>query len=97
MPISGVVITGAAEKKQGLLERLGRLSGLEVYGDDDQGNIVAVLDTASSEAMEMLIDRINRDKDVFNVGVTYLNTEDEADRMTLETAVARPFGFKNPL
>ncbi|MGW8195803.1 MAG: hypothetical protein ACWGOX_16220, partial [Desulforhopalus sp.] len=60
-------------------------------------HIVAVLDTGSSEEMEQLIDRINKEDNVFHVGLTYLNTEDEADRMMHGERLAKPFGFRKPL
>lgn len=97
MPISGVVITSRTVDKGTVLSTLGRLPGVDVYGDDNKGNIVAVLETKSSEEMEKLIDRINKDEGVLHVGLTYLNTEDEAERMAEGERPAKPFGFRKPL
>ena len=97
MPISGVVITSQMAEKDTVLAALGRIPEVEVYGDDDKGNIVAVLETESSEEMEKLIDRLNKDKGVLHVGLTYLNTEDEAQRMAEGERPAKPFGFRKPL
>ena len=97
MPIGGVVITSFPQKKDSVIVKLSRISEIEVYGDDEHGNIVAVLDTASSEEMESIIDRINKDEDVLSVGMTYLNTEDEADKMSKGVRLAKPFGFRKPL
>lgn len=97
MPISGVVITSRMADKKIVLTSLSRIPEVEVHGDDDKGNIVAVLETESSEEMEKLIDRINKDKAVLHVGLTYLNTEDEADRMARGERPAKPFGFRKPL
>jgi periplasmic nitrate reductase NapD len=97
MPISGVVITTKPTEKAKVLDALTALSEVEVHGDDPQGNIVAVLETESSEEMEKLIDRINKDPFVLHVGMTYLNTEDEAERMADGQTVARPFGYRKPL
>lgn len=97
MPISGVVITTRPTEKGTVLQALAALSGIEVHGDDPQGNIVAVLETKSSEDMEKLIDRINKDPLVLHVGLTYLNTEDEAAEMAQGQPVARPFGYRKPL
>ena len=94
MPISGVVITCRPAEKSAVLRALAAIPAVEVYGDDVRGNIVAVLETASSEAMEKLIDRINKDRSVLQVGLTYLNTEDEAERMEAGAPVAMPFGFR---
>lgn len=97
MPISGVVIASQPAEKQKVLQALAQLSDVEVHGDDEKGNIVAVIDTKSSEDMERLIDRINKDPHVLNVGLTYLNTEDEAERMSQGEKLAKPFGFRKPL
>ena len=97
MPISGVVITSRPTAKPEVLRALAANPAVEVYGDDKQGNIVAVLETTTSEDMEKLIDRIGKYPGVLQVGLTYLNTEDEAERMAQGEPVAKPFGFRRPL
>ena len=97
MPIGGVVITCVADDKQQVLEALAAISEVEVHGDDEAGNIVAVLDTETSEVMEAVIDRINGMEPVLGVGMTYLNTEDEAQRLADGERLAKPFGFKKSL
>ena len=97
MPISGVVITSRPTAKAEVLRSLAAIADVEVFGDDEQGNIVAVLETESSEEMEKLIDRISKDPCVLHVGLTYLNTEDEAGRMAQGEPLAKPFGFRRPL
>jgi nitrate reductase NapAB chaperone NapD len=97
MPISGVVITGRQAEKAEVLQALAVFPEVEVYGDDDKGNIVAVLETGSSEEMEKLIDRIGKNRHVLHVGLTYLNTEDESDRPANGELPARPFGFRRPV
>jgi nitrate reductase NapAB chaperone NapD len=94
MPISGVVIASMPTAKAEVLRALAANPAVEVYGDDEQGNIVAVLETTTSGDMEKLIDRIGRKPGVLQVGLTYLNTEDEAERMAQGEAMARPFGFR---
>ena len=96
MPISGVVITGKPENRAEILSSLAALIGVEVFGDDDRGNIVAVLETDSSEGMERLIDRIGKTPSVLHVGLTYLNTEDEAEELAAGRKMAKPFGFRQP-
>lgn len=96
MPISGVVITSNSTEKHSVLRFLATFPEVEVHGDDERGNIVAVLETPSSEEMEKLIDRINLDKGVLHVGMTYLNTEDEAEKMARGDKVDRPAGFRQP-
>ena len=97
MPISGLVIISRADHKNEVLRGLATIAGIEVHGDDDKGHIVAVLETSSSEDMEKIIDRINKDTNVLHVGLTYLNTEDEAQRMTEGEKLAKPFGFRKPV
>jgi len=96
MPISGIIITSTPEKLDEVLTELKEISELEVHGADEQANIVAVLDTESSEEMETIIDRINKDEKILNVGVTYLNTEDEAEKMADGEKLPKPFGFRKP-
>jgi nitrate reductase NapD len=94
MPISGVVISSRPQDKADVLLTLATMSAVEVFGDDEQGHIVAVLDTASSEDMQNLIDRISKDQMVLNVGLTYLNTEDEALSLANGNKRAKPIGFR---
>ncbi|GAB6192834.1 chaperone NapD [Desulfocastanea catecholica] len=97
MPISGVVITSRPDHTKEVLRGLAAISEIEVHGDDARGHIVAVLETSSSEDMEKIIDRINKDTNVLHVGLTYLNTEDEAQRMAEGEKLAKPFGFRKPV
>jgi nitrate reductase NapD len=97
MPIGGVVISSVPENKALVLEGLAKISEVEVHGADEAGNIVAVLDTATSEEMETVVDRINSDANVLTVGMTYLNTEDEAELLAKGERLAKPFGFKKAL
>ena len=96
MPISGVVITTHADSKDRVLADLAQYAELEIHGADEKGHIVAVIDSESSDAMERLIDTINKHKDILNVGMTYLNTEDEAERMAKGEKLSKPFGFRKP-
>lgn len=96
MPISGIIITSTPENLDAVLTELKQISGIEIHGADEKANIVAVLDTESSEEMETIIDRINKDEKILNVGVTYLNTEDEAEKMAGGEKLPKPFGFRKP-
>ena len=97
MPISGVVITCRADAVNPVLRDLAQYESLEIHGSDERGNIVAVIDCESSEEMERLIDTINKHDDILNVGMTYLNTEDEAEKMSRGEKLTKPFGFRKPL
>ncbi len=97
MPVGGVVITVKDAEKQQALEILSALTEVEVFGDDDQGHVVAVLETETSEAMEKLIDRLTENECILQVGLTYLNTEDEAELMATGKPLPRPYGFRQPV
>lgn len=97
MPIGGVVIACRAAHSDAVLRDLEHYSILEVHGADDKGNIVAVIDSQTSEEMETLIDTINKHEHILNVGMTYLNTEDEAEKMARGEKLTKPFGFRKPL
>lgn len=97
MPIGGVVIACIAEHKKSVLADLQQYTELEIHGADEKGNIVAVIDTNSSEDMEKLIDTINKHQYILNVGMTYLNTEDEAEKMASGENLSKPFGFRKPV
>ena len=95
MPISGVVITCRPEEKNQARQALAAIEGVEIHGDDAQGHIVAVLETVSSEAMQALVDRIAGVEQILSVGLTYINTEDEALRMAEgEPQAEKPIGFR---
>ena len=80
-----------------MVKDLQRHPELEIHGADEKGNIVAVIDSQSSEDMEKLIDTINKHEHILNVGMTYLNTEDEAERMARGEKLSKPFGFRKPV
>ncbi len=94
MPISGVVIRSQPRERKEAVCYLAALAGVEVYGSDAEGNIVAVLETATSEDMQELIDRLNKDTRIASVGLTYLNTEDEAQPVAEGEVTPRPLGFR---
>jgi len=77
MPIAGVVISVHPEDIGQAARQLTAIAGLEIQGHDDQGHIVAVLETASLQAMEKLVDSLNALPPVLNVGLTYINTEED--------------------
>jgi len=79
MPIGGFVISVRPEKKEEMLFVLAQLAGVEVHGHDDQGNLVAVIDAVSTEAMQKIVGKINEFEAVLSIGLTYLNMEDEVD------------------
>lgn len=94
MPISGVVVSSLPNDVEEVAAYLKTLDGVEVHGSDAAGNIVAVLETLTSEAMQELIDLLAGDVRIITVGLTYLNTEDEAQRAVAGKDTPRPLGFR---
>ncbi len=79
MPIGGFVISFHPEDKEKVLARLGEESTLEVHGVDDKGNIVAVVDTPTSDEMDAIVHQLEKTETILNVGLAYLHAEDEID------------------
>jgi periplasmic nitrate reductase NapD len=76
MPIGGVVISTWPGDLETARKQLASLAGVEIHGADEQGNIVAVFDTRTSEEMERLMEAVNACPQVLHAGLTYLNMED---------------------
>ncbi len=79
MPIAGVVISVHPVSVPSAIADLSSLDGVEIHGSDARGNIVAVLEAASTGEMEQCIRHISGQEHVLHVGLTYLNVEDEAE------------------
>ncbi len=94
MPIAGVVITARPEDVRTAAAICGQVEGVEIYGVDDQGQIVAVLETRTTDEMEELMRRLDAEETVLQVGLTYLNVEDEAERMARGEEIPRIFGHR---
>ncbi|WP_456387898.1 chaperone NapD [Desulfolithobacter sp.] len=92
MPIGGVVISTRPEDRDQTLETLNQMSQVEVYGADEKGNIVVVLESTSTDAMEKMMRSIEKVETVLSVGLTYLNIEDEAEKIALGEYVPQIFG-----
>ncbi len=79
MPVGGFVINVDPEKIDESIKRLKSLSGIEIHGLDDKGNVVAVLESSTSQEMEGMVKEIMKIETVFSVGLTYFNAEDEIE------------------
>jgi nitrate reductase NapD len=94
MPIGGVVIMCKPDRRDELLARLEGERGVEIHGADERGNIVAVLDAENTEALEKLMKRISGFETVLQVGLTYLNTEDETEKIVNGEYSPKIFGMR---
>lgn len=81
MPIGGFVVNVLPEQKKTVLKTLARYPEVEVYGDDQRGHLIVVIETATSEEMEGLIARLSRIEGVINFDLAYLHGEDEVEKI----------------
>ena len=88
MPISGVVISTRPEDQRQARQFLATCAGVEVHGEDDRGNIVAVFDTRTTEEMERLVKKVNACPLVLHTGITYINMEDVVDGQGLNSGTS---------
>ncbi len=77
MPVGGFVITVDPEVRDDIVTELETRPGVSIYGSDEQGNVVTVLETVSSKEMEKMTKSIQKIDGVLSLGMTYLNVEDE--------------------
>ena len=95
MPIGGFIVSAIPESKEEIMHRLRKIEGSSIYGSDDKGNIIWVLDTESSDEMEKIVEEIEKTDGVLNVGVAYMHFEDELEK--IEKGIIKPkirFGKK---
>ena len=77
MPVGGFVITVDPGVRDEIVAELEKLQGVSIFGSDEQGNVVAVLESDSSKEMEKMTKSIQKIEGVLSLGMTYLNVEDE--------------------
>jgi nitrate reductase NapAB chaperone NapD len=81
MPIGGFVIQIDTAARPDVLVPLGKMPEVELYGEDEKGNLVAVLDCETSQRMEKVVEEIAAIAGVLNVGLAYIHAEDEVERI----------------
>ncbi len=81
MPIGGFVVNCLPQDKDSVLKKLSSVPGASVYGEDDRGYLILVLETETSEAMEQLVDEIATFDEVLAVNLAYLHGEDEVEQI----------------
>jgi nitrate reductase NapAB chaperone NapD len=77
MPVGGFVITVIPEESERITADLETRDGVTIYGDDELGNLVVVLEADSGREMEKLAEAIQKIDGILTMGMTYLNVEDE--------------------
>jgi periplasmic nitrate reductase NapD len=93
MPIGGFVISVAPADRDEITAHLNTLAGVDIHGVDAKGNIVAVMETETSEEMDAQVLVLEKDERVLSVGLAYLNAEDEIEKIANgELQAGSPFG-----
>ncbi|MBW2185924.1 MAG: chaperone NapD [Deltaproteobacteria bacterium] len=95
MPIGGFIVNAQPEFVSDVAGQLNLIDDVEVHGFDDSGNIIAVIDSVTSEEMEAKVATIEKIDPVLTVGVAYLHAEDEIEKIESgELVIDNPFGRK---
>ena len=81
MPIGGFVITVDPKEIDTVKAELDGRDECEVHGTDEKGNIVAVIDTETGDAMDGIVLALEKDPRILSVGLAYLHAEDEIDKI----------------
>lgn len=91
MVIAGFVVQCQPHSQQDTVVALEALGQVEVFGADEKGNIVTVVDAESSADLEKIVKKMESLEQVLTVGLTYLNMEDEAEKIALGELSPNPF------
>ncbi|MEA3466041.1 MAG: chaperone NapD [Thermodesulfobacteriota bacterium] len=95
MPIGGFVVNAQPELVDEVAGQLNDIDDVEVHGFDESGNIVAVIDSVTSDVMEAQVKNIEALEPVLTVGVAYFHAEDEVEKIERgELVIENPFGRK---
>ena len=81
MPIGGFVITVDPTDIDDVKTALEGRDACEVHGTDEKGNIVAVIDTETSDAMDEIVRELEKDPRILSVGLAYLQAADEVEKI----------------
>ncbi|NPA48794.1 MAG: chaperone NapD [Thermodesulfobacteria bacterium] len=81
MPIGGFVLHVQPERREDVLEEISRFPDLTVYGYDDKGQVVIVLESETSEEMEKRVDSLLSIEGVITCDLAYLHGEDEVEKI----------------
>jgi nitrate reductase NapAB chaperone NapD len=95
MVVGGFVVQSFPEERVAAVEALSALEGVELYGADEQGNIVAVVEADSSDDLGEIVKKMEKVDAVLNVGMTYMNMEDEAEQIATGESTPDVFRGRN--
>ncbi|MBU1138027.1 MAG: chaperone NapD [Proteobacteria bacterium] len=91
MVVGGFVVQCLPDERNKAAQALSALQGVEVYGDDEQGNVVVVAEADSSGELGEVVKRMEKVDSVLNVGMTYMNMEDEAEQIASGESTPKVF------
>ncbi|MFH2123815.1 MAG: chaperone NapD [Pseudomonadota bacterium] len=91
MVIAGFVVQCQPQAQENTVVALEAMADVEVFGADGKGNIVTVVDTDSSADLEKIVKTMEKLDQVLTVGLTYMNMEDEAEKIALGEISPNPF------
>lgn len=95
MVVGGFVVQCLPEEREDVVVALSALQGVEVYGADEQGNVVVVAEADSSGELGEIVKRMEKVNSVLNVGMTYMNMEDEAEKIASGESTPKVFNGRN--
>ena len=78
MAISGVVIRVSPADKREVELALSKFSQLQVYGSDEEGNIIATIKSIDEQSMKKKIAEIENLNSVSQVHIAYLKNDDSS-------------------
>ncbi len=81
MPIGGFVINTLPQDCGAVVTILEQMPGLEIHATDQCGNIVAVIESRTTDSMEACVKDIEVLEQVLSVGAAYLHAEDEVEKI----------------
>jgi len=81
VPIGGFVLHVQPERRDEILARISYFEGLTVYGYDERGQVIIVLEAETSERMEKTVEKLLSLEGVINCDLAYLHGEDEVEKI----------------
>ncbi|MDY0213731.1 MAG: chaperone NapD [Desulfuromonadaceae bacterium] len=81
MPIGGFIINTLPQNCAATVTVLEQMAGVEIHATDSNGNIIAVIESHTSDSMEESVKDIEKLEQVLSVGAAYLHVEDEVEKI----------------
>ncbi len=77
MPVTGVAVQTVPSQLKEVYKILEKMPEVSLYGDDNKGNIIAVLDTKNKKELDELSRKIESLEGVVQIMGVYNNFEDD--------------------